>query len=495
VPAGHTASATLVLSHEAGVEPARAMATDESLLATRVVAERTIAALGLAMTPEALMKTVGAVPTTSDVLVLNLTGPSDAEAVRRLSAFTTVYLQFRATQVSAQADVLLAGFDQRIATLQNQAGVLTKRISTLSAAGGDASGQLDDAITQRAQLLAQIGTLQQSVQDTLLRKASVVSASRVIDPAAAPPGGGTRRLALTLGSGLIGGTALGVGVVLLLAILSNRLRLRVEVAAALETPVLLSVRRLTPPALLRRLPRPARARARADVDRRRAADTIQAVLPSGERPGHRGGLVVGCVDNADEVRFAVAAAALALRRRGQPVRLVDLTESGGLAAALSALAPAGPARADGRADGPAPNVLRPDALPLLDAAEPDPHRAPDDPGDADDADDPDHVDGAEDDSDGVLLVLADLDPAIGGYHLTDWADRVLVAVTGGRSSAERVRTTADLLAAAGLELTGALLLRTDPQDASSGSFPPGVWRGGRALPGQGRPAPGGPGRR
>ena len=37
------------------------------------------------------------------------------------------------------------------------------------------------------QLLAQISTLQQSAQDTLLRKASVVSDSRVIDPAATSP--------------------------------------------------------------------------------------------------------------------------------------------------------------------------------------------------------------------------------------------------------------------------------------------------------------------
>ena len=55
-----------------------------------------------------------------------------------------------------------------------------------------------------------------------------------------------KRPALTLLSGLIGGLALGLVVVILQAILSDRLWLRIEVASALDTPVPLSVRRLAP---------------------------------------------------------------------------------------------------------------------------------------------------------------------------------------------------------------------------------------------------------
>ena len=66
----------------------------------------------------------------------------------------------------------------------------------------------------------------------------------------------------------------------------------------------------------------------------------------------------------------------------------------------------------------------------------------------------------------VTFVLADLDPSVGADHIAAWADRV--CVTCGRSSAERVRTAADLVRAAGLNLQFRELLRTDVTDESSG---------------------------
>ena len=68
----------------------------------------------------------------------------------------------------------------------------------------------------------------------------------------------------------------------------------------------------------------------------------------------------------------------------------------------------------------------------------------------------------------VTLVLADLDPSVGADHLKAWTDRVIVAVTAGRSSAERVRTAAELVRTAGLDLRVAVLLRTERTDDSSG---------------------------
>ena len=58
--------------------------------------------------------------------------------------------------------------------------------------------------------------------------------------------GRLRRVVTVLASGLIAGLALGFVFVVLRAILSDRLWLRVEVASALEAPVPLSARRLAP---------------------------------------------------------------------------------------------------------------------------------------------------------------------------------------------------------------------------------------------------------
>jgi len=73
---------------------------------------------------------------------------------------------------------------------------------------------------------------------------------------------------------------------------------------------------------------------------------------------------------------------------------------------------------------------------------------------------------------GVTLVIADFDPAVGVNHLTTWSDRVLVAITAARSSAELVRTTGELVRVAGLQLQHAVLLRARSDDITSGYSSP-----------------------
>lgn len=452
VPATPTAKTTMVLSHDVGVDPARAMATDVNLLATRTVAERTIAQLGLAVRPEDIMDSVKASPATSDVLVLTMAAPTKEEAVRRLTAFSSVYLEFRARQVTAQSEALIQGYNERITTLQTQIGELTKRIQTLTAGGDDGTGRVSDVITQRAQVSSQLGGLQEAVQEATLRRNAIVSASRVIDPPAVEDTSGVLSIALPLLSGLIGGGAFGLGVVLLSAIVSDRLRLRMEVATALDAPVVMSTGRLAPLSRLRRLfavlPWNKAALTRQRIDLERVARALEHALPGA---GRRQRLVVACVDGDDDARYAVAATGVAMQQRGRAVQLVDLTEAGGLERAVADLT-------RGAADN-RPAVVRPTTVPSLAQGPVDLRGAV--------ADDEVLAQGLT----GVSLVLADLDPGIGADHLTVWTDRVLLAVTAGRCGVERTRTAGDLVRSARLDLRGAILTRAEADDGSSGLQP------------------------
>ena len=69
---------------------------------------------------------------------------------------------------------------------------------------------------------------------------------------------------------------------------------------------------------------------------------------------------------------------------------------------------------------------------------------------------------------GVTLILADLDPAVGVDHLAAWSDDVVVAVTAGASSVELVRTAGDLIRSVGLHLRAGVLLHAVRDDKSSG---------------------------
>ena len=446
-PASHEARTALVLAHDPQADPSRAMATDVSLLKTRTVAARAIADLGLAMTADEFLKTVNSQPVSSDLLVLTLTAPNDAETVRRLSALTSIYLSFRSEQLSMQSDVLVSGMQQRITQLQGELEAGSARIDQLSASRNPDASKLSNAIEQRAYVQGQIETFQQSIEDAKLRNSSVLSASRVIDPAAADTGGTKRRIALTLASGLIGGAAVGCGAVLFFAITSDRLRRRSDVAAALEVPVPVSVGRVVPLSKRwLRLPYMAALNAHRTEERERLAHAIEMELPS---PRQSGRLGVLCVDNAEKMSFAVAAAATNLAAAGRSVAVIDLTKRGclelkGVSSMMGATH--------------RPMVLRPRGIPMLASSIADLHDV-----------DTEHTGGPSLDQTDVVLVLADLDPSMGADYLSAWTDRVIVAVTAGHSSVEMITTAADLVRTAGLEFRMAALLHTERTDDSSGT--------------------------
>jgi capsular polysaccharide biosynthesis protein len=449
-PAPRKATTTLRLAHQADVDPSGAIATDISLMTTRVVADRTISALRLTMSAEDLMNSVKAVPTGSaEILQLTMSAPTDAEAVDRLDRFTKEYLAFRGQQLSVPSNILIKSYNDEIATLESQAQKLSTRIKTLGTSGDAAANELSAAQDDRSQINDKILELQSSVQGETQRRDAVLRTSRVIDPAAPMPPGGLRRAVLVLATGLIGGLAIGFGVVVLRALLSDRLWLRIEVASALNASVLVSARKIAPPWRVLRivgfLPWVKAVGARRAVDRQRMARAIEKAMPE---PGRRQSLAVVCLGNSAEMRFGVVAAAAALQNHGRPTTIVDLTQAGRVASAVAR-------SADATMEW-TPEVFRPRVIPSL-------------------TKDPSYVDSADWEDvalakgrSGVTLILADLDPGVGVDHLTAWTDRAIVAVTGGKSSAELVRTAGDLVRSVGLHLRGAVLLRAVSDDVSSG---------------------------
>ena len=66
----------------------------------------------------------------------------------------------------------------------------------------------------RGQLISEITRLQNQIETEMLEANAVVAASRVLDEASLVPQSPLRRAALSLGSGLIGGLGIGLGLVM-----------------------------------------------------------------------------------------------------------------------------------------------------------------------------------------------------------------------------------------------------------------------------------------
>lgn len=445
-PPAHAAKAVLVLPSDPQVDPTRAMATNVSLLQTETLAARTTSTLNLPMSPDAFNATVTIVAESNDLLTVTLTAPGDAEAVRRLQGLTATFLTFRGEQLSFQSQVLIKGTNDRIDGLNEQVTAVSRQISTTNGNTPASTAKFQDLLTQRAALQSQVETLQQSVEDEALKNGSIVASSRVLDPPAVVPGRALRTTALGLVSGLVGGTALGWGTVMFLAVTSDRLRRRTDVATVLGASVGVSVRRVDPlPAAVRWLPVFSSVQRRRLRERSRLAGALEAELLAPGRPSR---LVVARADGRDDVSHAVAQLARGLVAAGRDVTVVDVTEQGS-----KVLRDALPLTDPG-----APPVLRPEGTPAL-ASQPDDLAAVGAWEGTEGTPAPDLTD--------VVITLGDLEPSVGAAHLRSWADRAVISMTAGGASAERLRTVADQVRAAGIDVRFAALLRTDRMDDSS----------------------------
>ena len=143
----------------------------------------------------------------------------------------------------------------------------------------------------------------------------------------------TKGVALYVGGGLLGGLVAGMAIVVISALVSDRLRRRDDVAAALGAPVRLSVGSLR----RRRLPAlPWRAHRRTRDMRRVVAHLRSAVPGSSRGPA---GLAVVAVDDVDVVTRAVATLAGSYASEGKQVVVADLSGGARLARLLSVRKP------------------------------------------------------------------------------------------------------------------------------------------------------------
>jgi uncharacterized protein involved in exopolysaccharide biosynthesis len=458
VPPTSVGTVTVLLTHDSSTDPEQAMATELSLLRTRAVADAVIDELDLDLTTEELQESVVVTQSSTTVLVIDIPGTDDADAVARASEFADSYLAFRAEQVELQTEAMVAGYEERLDALQSEVARITRQYDALNSSGAAAQDQAGDLLARRSQLNTEINGVQQTIQDTTLRASAILAGSQVLDQATVVPRSEVRRMALASGSGLVVGGALGIGLVISMALTSTRLRRREEVAVALGVPVRFSVGDLRRRWTSRLLGRSSTSERDLQVVVR-GLDTAIAPRKRVSKKARPSRLALATVDDIEATELVICSLAAQFTHRGLSVFVVDLSESGDLEATLRRALDQDHDQTDPAA---APVVFRPDGVPSLSRGPvgSSSHAASDLPED-------DPLRPAWDSAD-VVLTLAEIDPAVGVDHLRSWSDVVVLLVTAGRSSAERLRTTAGLVRSSGLKLPFAVMVGADRTDESLG---------------------------
>ena len=461
-PRSYQASASLLLTHGPYEDSQLASVNNQAIAKTLAVAGLAVHELRLQQSASSFLSTYTVTPVTDRVLVITASAPSADQAAARANVVASAFLKFRADEMQTQQRLVVESLNQQVSAANNQVDSIGTRISQLSGqiTSPTQQSQVNSLRTQQTSARDALTSLQQALfsnQTTTLPAVTAAVKSSEILSIAPLTHSRLKTLVLYAALGLLTGLFLGGGIIILRALVSDRLRRRDDIAYAFDAPVKLSVGPLR--ARRWRPTLPGRT-ARQDLDMRRVVAHLQSAVPGGTQGPV--GLAIVAVENAPVVARAVAALATSYPGQGERVVAADLSSGAHLAHLLGVRGPgvhavsrngvnfmvAVPARENAAPVGP----LRPVTTPA----------GPSQAGDA-------LV--ASDVSADVLLTLATLDPALGGDHLATWATSAVAVVSAGQSSAERIHGVGEMIRLAGMRLDSVVLLGADKSDESLGLTP------------------------
>jgi hypothetical protein len=439
IPNKYVAVTTLYLTEPTG-GPAYTVSDDVNLLETDTVAYRALRILHLSNINNLPGSYQGSA--LGDALLeMKADGGTPAKAVRWAKALAAAFLSVRAKTLGAQTQLVVSTMETQVKHLEVTVQDLNNTINVLSSSGGGpgTANQIAQMVSERGTDETQLTNLQNSIQEDLLQQASLDKGSYVLDPPRVLLVHTKRIFAEDGLSGLVAGLAIGIGGVVVAAIISDRPRRRAEVAALLGAPVELSIRGLAEPTWMS-LTSPRgyvkRPGTQLELSQRRLKQRLGQL-------GHSALAVVGAGRGTTGTAAAVlAGAALSLAADGKQVAVVDLCEGRPLARLFRA-----------KGDGARTVTFRHLQLRLAVAPE-----------DLTSLDPREVAKGAD-----AVLVLANADPAVGVEHLRPWAEAAVVMLRAGKASDLLIEATGQMLREAGVAPMSAFLLGADREDETFGS--------------------------
>jgi capsular polysaccharide biosynthesis protein len=452
------ASTTLLLTVGPEGQPGTAILNDQAIAQSRGVARIALRNLGLRQSTDSLLATYKTTVLTDRVLRITVSAPSNSQALARANAIASAFLTFRTDQLQTQEKLQFTALDDVVTQSEQNIQSIQARISQVAnePASDSQQAQLQNLRTTRDRAKSELDVLNEQVktakataQDTT---AAMVGQSKVLDAASPVPHSRLKPLILSCGTGLIVGLVLGLGFVIIRALVSDRLRRRDDVALALDAPVRLSI-------AAQPVSRWRPWRRGLAVAKGREMQRIVAFLRGTLQTGSRGSaLAVVPVDDTRVAALSVVSLAVSLAQQDARVVVADLC-SGAPAAKLVGV------------KDPGVHTVTVDSA-QIELAVPEPHEI--------ETIGPfrpttlqaqhthaDQMATAYASAD-VLLTLTKLDPSVPSDHLQTWAADAVVMVTAGRSTWTKIHAVGELIRLAGVRLVCAVLVGADKWDESLG---------------------------
>jgi capsular polysaccharide biosynthesis protein len=454
-----TATATLLLDTTDNAQ-GKELPTDIAIAESTPVAAAVIAQLGIQQTPTEFLQTytVTIYGLSAQVLTLSAKGPSDAAAVQRASAIADQFLAFRAKYLQGQMNEAIDALNNQVAQAQQNLATINQQIAQVSAQAPSPSQQTQLAKLQKQQTSATntLSAVQQDATDTKVQDEAatgqMVRGSEVLSAPTPVKHSSKKSLALYAIAGLIGGLVVGMAIVIIGSITTDRLRRRDDIAIAVGAPVRLSVGRLRQ----RRMFNLRKKSGQRNRDMKRFVEHLRKAVPADS--GGAAGLAVVTIDDAPSVAQAIVKLAIVSAQQGRRVVLADLSVGAPAARALGVTAHG-------------INVVSPDGVPIAVVVPEAEDVAPVGPlgnGSTGSAKVSEELAETYTRADLVLSIVT-LNPAFGGDYLGTWATDAVAVVTAGQSNATRIHSAGEMIRLAGVQLASVVVLDVDQSDESLGT--------------------------
>jgi capsular polysaccharide biosynthesis protein len=463
VPPGYQAQTSILIMQNPAQDFASQMQGDVDLAQSVQVASSALRKLGLRENAATFANSYTVAAPTDQILQITASAPSAGQAERQANALAAAFLQYRAELLGIEQRVDVPTLTQQIAVVNGQLAVIAQQLAKASDLTPSAKRKAELhglAVRQRTAEDA-FGSLNYEVANYPVLTLSMIKGTAVLD-AAAPIPPSRRHLALNSGlAGLFAGLTVGLGVVLIDAAASDRLRRRRDIARALGAPIGVTVGKVRKAQALT-------ATSSGDV-RQLVAHLQKSLLDSGEiKPA----LAVVPLGDTQVAALALVCLARSLASKGRRVLLADISD-GARAARLLRVNDEGIHFAG--AERERIIVAVPDASDRIPVG---PIRPASQHGPAVRAGSTLAAVYASAD---ILLTIATLDPATGAEHLATWTTDAVVVVTAGRSTATSLKAAGEMIRLAEVRLTSAVLVGAEKADDSLGSRPTSSGIGRRRL--------------
>ncbi len=459
-PPAYQASASLLLTPGPYENFQTAQNNDQAMGQSVSVAGLAVRQLGLKQSASSFLATYRVTPITDRVVTITASAKSSNQAVLDANAVATAFLRFRVQEMESEQRLVLAALDQQVMDAQQQLSSINSQISQLPSQHGSSAqqSQLKTLQAKRDQAQSTLYQIQQAaLSSQTVNGAATVAAVKgsVMMNAAIPlPHSRFKTLFLDAALGLIVGLALGMAIVVLHALVSDKPRRRDDVAEALGSPVRLSVGTVqTKRSLLRR--------GTQETEIQRIAEHLRRAVPVRRSRGPAT-LAVVPVDDAQVPASSLVSLALSSAEMGMRVVLADLC-GGAPAAVLLGSAEPGVREVSAHGTSLVVAVPEPDDVAPIGPR----HRGPKG---AQRSSFTEAVASASE-SANLLLTLASLDPSLGGEHLATWTTDAVALVTAGKSSWTKIHGVGEMVRLSGTKLTSAVLVGADSTDETLGMTP------------------------